>query len=202
MAQPERDPSGNKFFSVLRESRWLLFVACAIYFAVVLFGYQHDDPAWSHSGSGALTRNPGGVLGAYLSDVLFYLFGLSAWWWVGLMLQRIWASYHKLRTDSLFDRRVLWVSGIGFALLLLSSSALEAIRLYSLKTALPLAPGGMMGRMVGDALTHLLGFTGATLLLLALLATSFSVFSVLSWLRFIDSLGGALETAYLWARTT
>ena len=201
MAQPDRNQVGNRLLVVLRESRWLLFVACAIYFTVVLFGYQHDDPAWSHSGSGAVTRNPGGVLGAYLSDVLFYLFGLSAWWWVGLMLQRIWAGYHNLRADSLFDRRVLWVSGIGFAVLLLSSSALEAVRLYSLKVVLPLAPGGMMGRVVGDALTHLLGFTGATLLLLALLATSFSVFSGLSWLRFIDSLGGALEAAYLWART-
>ncbi len=200
MAQPDRDQVGSRLLLVLRESRWLLFVACAVYFTVVLFGYRHDDPAWSHSGSNAVTHNPGGVLGAYLSDVLFYLFGLSAWWWVVLMLQRVWAGYHNLRADSLFDRRVLWVSGIGFALLLLSSSALEAIRLYSLKTPLPLAPGGMMGRVLGDALTHLLGFTGATLLLLALLATSLSVFSGLSWLRFIDSLGGALETAYLWAR--
>ena len=201
MAQLDRDQVGSKMLLLLRESRWLLFVACAMYFAVVLFGYQHDDPAWSHSGSGAITHNPGGVLGAYLSDVLFYLFGLSAWWWVALMLQRVWAGYHELRADSLFDKRTLWMSGIGFVLLLLSSSALEAIRLYSLKSALPLAPGGMVGALLGEALAHLLGFTGATLLLLALLATSFSVFSGLSWLRFIDSLGAALETAYQWART-
>ncbi|MGB8517057.1 MAG: DNA translocase FtsK 4TM domain-containing protein [Gallionella sp.] len=202
MAQPERDPSGNKFFSVLRESRWILFVACAIYFTVVLFGYHHDDPAWSHSGSGAAVHNPGGVLGAYLSDLLFYLFGVSAWWWVALMLQRVWAGYRNLRADSIFSRRALWVSGIGFVLLLLSSSALEAIRLHSLKTALPLAPGGMIGAVLGDALTQLLGFIGATLLLLALLVTSFSVFSGLSWLRFVDALGAALETAYQWLRRT
>jgi S-DNA-T family DNA segregation ATPase FtsK/SpoIIIE len=201
MAQLGRDQVGSKLLVLLRESRWLLFVACAIYFTVVLLGYQHADPAWSHSGSGAITRNPGGVLGAYLSDVLFYLFGLSAWWWVGLMLQRVWVGYHNLRANSLFDRRALWVSGIGFALLLLSSSALEATRLHSLQVALPLAPGGMIGAGLGDALTHLLGFTGATLLLLALLATSFSVFSGLSWLRFIDSLGTALDAAYQWVCT-
>ena len=200
MAQLARDQVGGKLFVLLRESRWILFVACALYFTVVLFGYQHDDPAWSHSGTGAVTHNPGGILGAYLADLLFYLFGVSAWWWVGLMLQRVWAGYHSLRAGGLFDRRTVWVSGIGFVLLLLSSSALEAIRLHSLSVALPLVPGGMAGVVLGDVLTRLFGFTGATLLLLALLATSFSVFSGLSWLRFVDHLGAALETAYLWAR--
>jgi DNA segregation ATPase FtsK/SpoIIIE-like protein len=200
MAQLARDQVGGKLFVLLRESRWILFVACALYFTVVLFGYQHDDPAWSHSGTGAVTHNPGGILGAYLADLLFYLFGVSAWWWVGLMLQRVWAGYHSLRAGGLFDRRTVWVSGIGFVLLLLSSSALEAIRLHSLNVALPLVPGGMAGVVLGDVLTRLFGFTGATLLLLALLATSFSVFSGLSWLRFVDHLGAALETAYLWAR--
>jgi S-DNA-T family DNA segregation ATPase FtsK/SpoIIIE len=172
MAQLERDQAGNKLLAVLRESRWLLFVACAVYLTVVLFGFDRADPAWSHSGSGALTHNPGGVLGAYLSDLLFYLFGFSAWWWVGLMLQRVWAGYQNLRAGSVFDRRTLWVSGIGFVLLLLSSSALEAIRLHSLNVALPLVPGGMAGVVLGDVLTRLFGFTGATLLLLALLVVS------------------------------
>jgi S-DNA-T family DNA segregation ATPase FtsK/SpoIIIE len=52
--------------------------------------------------------------------------------------------------------------------------------------------------VIGDAMTRLFGFTGATLLLLTLIATSFSVFSGLSWLRFMDWLGAALENAYQW----
>ncbi len=200
MTEASGDLPGSKLFGLLRESRWLLLVACALYLAVALYGYDRADPAWSHSVSGALTGNPGGVLGAYLSDLLFYLFGFSAWWWVVYVLQRVWAGYRSLRADSLFDQRTLWVSVIGFALLLLSSSALEAIRLHTLKVPLPLAPGGMLGVALGDALTRLLGFTGATLLLLALLATSFSVFSGLSWLRLADWLGATLETVYRWVR--
>ena len=197
MAEASGDlPTNNKLFTLLRESRWLLLVACALYIALVLYGYNRADPAWSHSVSGALTSNPGGTLGAYLSDLLFYLFGLSAWWWVLFMLQRVWAGYHELRSDSIFDRRALWVSVAGFAVLLLASSALEAVRMYTLKAALPLAPGGMFGVMIGDALTHLLGFTGATLLLLALLAASFSIFSGLSWLRFADWLGALLDNTW------
>ena len=199
MAEAGNALPGGKLFSLLRESRWLLMVACALYFTVALYGYDRADPAWSHSASGELVSNPGGVLGAYLSDLLLYLFGFSAWWWVLFMLQRVWAGYHNLRADSIFSKRALWVSAAGFAVLLLASSALEAVRLYTLKAALPLAPGGMFGALLGDALTRLLGFTGTTLLLLALIATGFSVFSGLSWLRFVDWLGASLDNA--WQRT-
>ncbi len=191
-----------KVWHLLRESRWLLLLACSAYLTLILFGFNRGDAAWSHSGTGALTQNPGGVFGAYLADILFYLFGISAWWWVALLLQRVWSGYHQLRADSLFQARALWLSNLGFALLLASSSALETIRLHSLQVALPLAPGGMAGAVLGDAATHLFGFTGATLLLIALLASSFSVFSGLSWLRLIDALGASLEAAYAWARRT
>jgi S-DNA-T family DNA segregation ATPase FtsK/SpoIIIE len=202
MAEASSDFQTNKLFHLLRESRWILLVACALYFTVALYGYDPADPAWSHSVSGALTVNPGGVLGAHLSDLLFYLFGFSAWWWVLFMLQRVWAGYHELRVDSIFSKRALWVSIAGFVALLLASSAIEAIRLYTLKIQLPLAPGGMLGAVLGEALAHVFGFTGATLLLLTLMATSFSVFSGLSWLRFVDWLGYLLESAYQWARQT
>ncbi len=200
MADASSDWPANRLFALLRESRWLLFTAGALYFTVALYGYDHADPAWSHSVSGALTSNPGGVLGAYLSDLLFYLFGFSAWWWVLFMLQRVWAGYRQLRADSIFCKRTLWVSVAGFAVLLMASSALEAIRLHTLRISLPLAPGGMLGAVTGDALTGLFGFTGATLLLLALIAAGFSLFSGLSWLRFLDWLGTLLENAWNGAR--
>jgi S-DNA-T family DNA segregation ATPase FtsK/SpoIIIE len=196
MAEASGELPGNKLFVLLRESRWLLLAAGAAYFAMALYGYDSADPSWSHSATGALTGNPAGALGAHLADLLFYLFGISAWWLVAFMVQRVWAGYRGLRPDSVFCKRTFWVSVGGFAVLLLASSALEAIRLHTLQVALPLAPGGMLGAVLGDALTRLLGFTGATLLLLVLIATAFSVFSGLSWLRFIDSLGGALEEAY------
>jgi S-DNA-T family DNA segregation ATPase FtsK/SpoIIIE len=184
----------------LRESRWLLLVAVALYLILILFGFDRADPSWSHSASGAVAHNPGGMLGAWLADVLLYLFGFSAWWWVTLMLQRVWAGYRSIRADSLFDQRALWVSLLGFLVLLFASSAVEALRLYTWKVALPLAPGGMFGAAIGGVLSHTLGYIGATLFLLALMVVSFSLYTGLSWLRFVDWLGGALEDGYLWAR--
>ncbi len=194
-----RAPLPERLLSLLRESRWLLLVAVALYFILILFSFNRNDPAWSHTATSAITNNLGGVAGAWLSDVLLYLLGFSAWWLVVLMLQRVWASYRRMRFDSLFDPRALWVSLAGFLVLLCASCSLEALRLYTWSLELPLAPGGMLGAILGGALAHAIGFTGATLLLLVLMAVSFSLFTGLSWLRFIDWLGATLETAYVWA---
>ncbi len=202
MPEASINSSSGKLFMLLRESRWLLIVASAGYIAMVLFGYNPDDPAWSHSKTGALISNPGGVLGAYFSDLMLYLFGFSAWWLVLFMLQRVWAGYRELRADSIFCKRTLWVSIIGFVLLLLASSALESIRMYTLEATLPMAPGGMLGAVIGDASARLFGFTGATLFLLTLITAGFSLFSGLSWLRFVDWLGERIEAVFNWVLLT
>jgi S-DNA-T family DNA segregation ATPase FtsK/SpoIIIE len=196
----ERQPLPEKIVVLLRESRWLLFAATAFYLILILYGYDRADPAWSHSASGAVVSNPGGVVGAWLADVLLYVFGFSAWWWMILMVQRVAVSYRKISPDSMFEERAAWVAAIGFCVLLFCSSALEALRLYTWKVALPLAPGGMLGKVLGDALAHTIGYTGSTLLLLALMIASFSIFTGLSWLRFVDRCGGWIEDTYFWAR--
>ncbi len=195
-------PLSGRLAALLRESRLLLLVAVAIYLILILYGYDQNDRGWSHSISGAVLHNSGGVFGAWLADVLLYVFGFSAWWWVAFLLQQIWVNYRGISQNSLFDRRALWIALIGFVVLLLASSSLEALRLHTLKAALPLAPGGMSGMVLGDGLAHLLGFTGATLFLLVLMAIGFSLFSGLSWLRFTDRLGTALEAFYFWTQNT
>jgi S-DNA-T family DNA segregation ATPase FtsK/SpoIIIE len=195
-------PLTEKLLALLRESRWLLLAAAALYFILVLYGYDRADSSWSHSADSAVIHNPGGLLGAWLADIILYIFGFSAWWWVVLMLLRVRAKFRSVRADSLFGERALWMVWLGFFILLFSSSALEALRLYTWKVALPLAPGGMFGAVLGSTLAHLIGYTGATLFLLALMAASFSLFSGMSWLRLIDSLGAGLEISYLWARNT
>lgn len=190
-----------KLASLLRESRWLLLLALALFIILALAGYDRTDVAWSHSATEAVVHNPAGLIGAWLADLSFYLFGFSAWWLAILVLQRVVDGYRRIDADSLFGARSSWLVFGGFVLLLLSSSALEALRLYSLKVALPQAPGGLLGDLLGHSFAHLFGYTGATLCLLILIASSFSLFTGLSWLRLIERLGEWLETAYWRVRT-
>ena len=71
-----------RFERLLRESRWLVVLAVLAFLALILASYTRSDPGWSFSGTGAPVANRGGVAGAWLADLLLYLFGMSAWWLV------------------------------------------------------------------------------------------------------------------------
>jgi S-DNA-T family DNA segregation ATPase FtsK/SpoIIIE len=129
-------------------------------------------------------------VGAWLADVLLYLFGVSAYWWVALCLYVVVWGYRRM------ERARLALALGGFGLLLLSSAALERLRFYSLSAELPLAPGGLFGEVTAGALSGALGFTGATLGLLTLGAIGFSLFLGVSWLTIFEGAGALLEKAY------
>jgi S-DNA-T family DNA segregation ATPase FtsK/SpoIIIE len=127
---------------------------------------------------------------------MLYLFGFSAWWWIVLLAMFVWWGFHRLNAPRAADRRPLYIALAGFALLLIASSALEALRFHTLKAALPLYPGGLLGFEASRLLAHLLGHTGATLLLLAAMAAGWSIFSGMSWLWAFERLGALVEGGF------
>jgi S-DNA-T family DNA segregation ATPase FtsK/SpoIIIE len=101
--------------------------------------------------------------------------------------------YSRVEAWEILSRRSVAATLAGFAVLLASSSTLEAMRLHSLKAALPLAPGGVLGDVLAGPASSFLGFTGATLVLVALVVAAFSVFTGLSWIRLAERIGAAIE---------
>ena len=132
---------------------------------------------------------PGGHIGAWLADFLLYLFGVSAWLWVLFFVYLVSWGYRRIDAVGIFDRRPLFVSAVGFVTFLVSSSGLEALRLYIPNVLLPQEPGGMLGNLIVKNLTQALGFTGSTLTLLILIAIGFSLFTGFSWVRFVEKTG-------------
>ena len=190
------NPLPPKIASLLRESWWLAIVALALYLALILFTFNKADPGWSHSAGVEQVRNSGGRIGAWLSDILLFIFGLSAWWWVVLCAFVVRWSFRRIESITPGDRRSYIVVGIGFTILLVASASLEALRFYSLKATLPLAPGGMLGAGLSGLLATAIGFTGATLVLLAMMAIGLSLFTGMSWVAFLEALGGRIEALY------
>ena len=189
------DPLPPRVARLLRESASLALLGVALYLVLIFYGYERADPGWSHSGDGP-AQNPGGMVGAWLSDLMLYLLGVSAWWSVLFLLFLVWWMYRRI-DGSIFDRRPWFVSMIGFLLLLVASSGMEALRFYSLKVVLPQMPGGVLGFLLSKSLSQILGFTGATLALLILIAIGFSLFTGLSWLRLVEQIGASIEGFFL-----
>jgi S-DNA-T family DNA segregation ATPase FtsK/SpoIIIE len=187
-------PLPARLAGLVREAKWLLLGALALYLLLVFATYHRGDPGWSHTGTDSVTRNAGGALGAWLADIFLYLFGLSAYWLVALCALAVLWGYRRA------DARSVGLALGGFALLLFSSASLEGLRLHSLALELPLAPGGLVGDVIGGALAVGLGFTGATLVLVALAAVGLSLFTGVSWLTISELVGFALESACVAAR--
>ena len=200
-------PLQTRISALLREARWILFAALAAWLTLVLATWSASDPGWSHSVPGDVVRNQGGRLGAYLADILLYLFGFSAWWWVILLLHRVRAGYRRLAAQLRVANskqpevlpRVHWEEGIGFFLLMMGSLGMEALRLASRGTHLPGASettsgaGGVIGQMLAGLIGSSIGFTGATLAFLVMLAIGLSLFFSFSWLAVAERVGSWLE---------
>jgi len=197
-------PLPEKIVALLQEARWLALAAAAGYLGLILGGFDPADPGWSHAAPVDRIANPGGRFGAWLADLLLYLFGISAWWWVMFLLFAVIWGYRRLDGFGFLsaDRRPFLVAASGFVLLLIGSCGIEAMRFYSLQVALPQTPGGMpgpggmLGYEIGKLTANLLGYSGGTLILLALLAAGISLFSGLSWLRLAEGVGALLETTW------
>ena len=186
-------PLPEKIGIILQESRWLALVALASFIGLALWGFHRADPGWSHAVSSSTLRNPAGRGGAWLADLLLYVFGLSAWWWVILLLAMVWWGYRRLDGLRPADRRPLYIALAGFLMLIVASSGLEALRFYSHKAQLPLGPGGMLGMGLGSLTVRYFGYTGATLALIAIWALGWSAFSGMSWLSAAERFGALLE---------
>jgi DNA segregation ATPase FtsK/SpoIIIE, S-DNA-T family len=186
-------PLPAKLAGLLREARWLALIAAALYLLLVFATFERADPGWSHSATDAVARNAGGAFGAWLADLMLYLFGLSAYWWAALCLVLVVWGYRRM------DGVRLAAAIAGFSLLVLSSAALERLRLYGLGAELPLVPGGLLGDALSGAAAGALGFTGATLALLTIAAIGFSLFIGVSWLSIFEAVGAGIEKSAAFA---
>jgi S-DNA-T family DNA segregation ATPase FtsK/SpoIIIE len=186
-------PEATKISRLLREAGWILFLALSAYLVLIFVTYSGKDAGYFFSGTGAPIANKGGTSGAWLSDFLLGLFGLSAWWWVVLAGYGVSRLFGRVETSRLFHRRNIIIALVGFVVLLLSSSSLEALRLHSVQAMLPNGAGGVIGMLLSDVIEKVVGFVGGTVLLLALCAGAFSVFSGLSWIRLAERVGAGAE---------
>ncbi|NNE64474.1 MAG: cell division protein FtsK, partial [Gammaproteobacteria bacterium] len=173
----------------LREVGMLLSFAVATYIMVALFSYDIEDSAWSHSGSNEEIQNFGGVAGAWIADLCFYLFGYLSFllpimiFYNGIILVKT----RHLNTEDRYQMLVIRWS--GFVLTLISGCALASLHFASAPGDMPLDSGGILGQIAGNYFSQGLGFLGATVLHLALFLAGLTLFTGLSWLALVDNTG-------------
>lgn len=186
---------------LIHEAWWFVLLVAVAYVTLVLATYHKSDPSWSFSGTGEPVRNAGGVVGAWVADLLFYLLGSAAWWMVAAGFIALLVTFRRIRAQGMGDYSIM-IAVIGFFLLIFSSAALEATHPSLALVSDLRAPGGIFGQLIGYPLLKLLGGDGAGLLLILLWAVGLSFFTGISWLTFAEKIGYGLEKAFVWTRKT
>lgn len=180
-----RRPITNQMGTRLREGLLLIFIAIALFLFISLFTYHENDPGWSYVGNHT-TLNWGGKIGAFLSDLLFSIFGFIAYVFPPTILVSSWLGLTK-REDSSFKWGEFLFKSLGFILILICGSSIAAI--YFKSQTLPAHSGGILGDVCALALTHSFNPRGSGLLLMAGLLCGITLFTGISWLGITDALG-------------
>jgi len=204
-------PLPNRVVRLLSEARWLLVASLVLYLIIILFSYTRTDPGFSFSTGVMKVQNWGGRTGAYVADLLLFVFGFSAWWWCVLVLRAVYQGYRRLdhhaqgmpqqseegvvsvEKEAAPHHYEPFIRGCGFLLMLAGSVGIEYLRMYTASVQLPRAPGGVLGELIGSAVQNAVGFTSATLFLLLMFGVGFSWFFHVSWLSLAERIGGWIE---------
>ncbi|TLF51863.1 DNA translocase FtsK [Halomonas urmiana] len=189
---------GLRLQGATREGVVILLLAACVFLLLALYSFRGDDPGWSSSGPETEVANWMGAIGAWLADVLYSLFGVSALWWPGMLGFAAWWLIRSRQVRFEWDPTALAVRCGGLLLLLLGTTTLGALHFYRPEGPLPYSTGGILGEGLVGALLPLVGSGGTGLLSVAAMLCGFPLFTGLSWLTVMDELGGRSLLGWRW----
>jgi len=182
----------------VRSRAWLVLgTVLWLMLALALLTHDAGDPGFSTSGDGAPVRNAAGQAGAWVADVVLFIFGHSVWWLMavaardGLARLAAWLRGEPQAVPASWRARLAFWAGV--LLLVGASCALEWTRLYRWEAHLPGHAGGVIGHALGPLSMQWLGFIGSGIVWIAALVAGMSLALRFSWLRLADHIGERID---------
>ena len=196
MAQASRkrnpaEPLGNQLTRNIKEVSMIALGALAIYLFIALFSYNPDDPGWSHAVSITTINNSAGVVGAWIADVLLYLFGYLGYLFPVILGFGGWRLFQSRKKSEHADYLRYTIRISGLLMTFIGGCGLARIHFIA-GSALPYevhGAGGILGDVAGAGLLPVLGLTGSTLILLTLFLIGITLFTGFSWVWLMDTTG-------------
>ncbi|HEY8508883.1 MAG TPA: DNA translocase FtsK 4TM domain-containing protein, partial [Steroidobacteraceae bacterium] len=183
----------------LRESAVIALAVIALVLFAALASYHSTDPGFSYTGESAVVQNRIGPIGAWIADVLFFLFGWPAFLFPAMLGVSCWTLFRNRDKSEVGSRANTAVRIGGFVLVLIASCGLATLHWETV--TLRQSAGGVIGSMVGHGLAAGLNFLGATLLLIAAWMAGLSLAFGVSWLTIMDRIGAWTWGAIDWVRS-
>ncbi|QXC58536.1 DNA translocase FtsK 4TM domain-containing protein [Vibrio mimicus] len=170
----------------LKESGLILAFLSSIFLAVGLFSFNPADPSWSQTAWGADIHNAGGLVGAWLADTLFFVFGSLAYPLPFIIAFAAWVVLRKRDEGEVIDFTLWGTRLLGLTIVLLTSCGLADINFDDIWY---FSSGGVIGDVLTSLALPTLNLLGTTLVLLFLWGAGFTLLTGISWLRIVEWIG-------------
>jgi DNA segregation ATPase FtsK/SpoIIIE, S-DNA-T family len=179
---------------LLREIGGLLAVGAGGFLILCLYSFHPQDPSFNlYQPVPAKIHNLGGLIGAYLSDILWQVFGCSSFLLPIALLKRGISVFANREPE---HRGLRW---IGFGLLVISFATLlniflGEVRIFSYEGI----AGGVLGKVVGSFLEQYLSVVGTSLLSILIFLSSATLTTGLSLRKLLQGMAKAGQIFFRW----
>ena len=187
---PER-PLSSQILKNFREVSVICLAAVSIFLFIALSSFYPGDPAWSHSASVDVIQNNTGIVGAWVADILLYLFGYLGYTFPFILAYSGWRIFKSIQNEEPMNYGHYAIRSVGFILALIGACGLAWLH-FRVGDGLPLeikGAGGILGDALGSSFGSSFGHTGSTLILLTMSLIGVTLFTDFSWLWFMDTTG-------------
>ncbi len=151
----------NAFFKKFQyDVQAISLFGLGLFLSLSLAGYNPQDPSFNSAGQGLLTLNYCGLAGSFLADIVYRLFGLTAWIAIAFIFLMAYNSYRYKKSEMKDIRHLLGI------ILILFIAALVSIYWPEVKFFQnQIYPGGFLGLGVSFGLMKIFNSIGAQILL-------------------------------------
>lgn len=180
----------------VREGVLIIVVTVAMFLLLALVTYHTADPAWSETGQTQVIANAGGRAGAWLADIMLYVFGLVAYLFPLMLLYGAWIGFSQQPDEEdPWQRWFLLLRGVGMMMIMAAGSAIAALDLRILQLHLPFTAGGVLGNVLGQSMQEVFNPIGSAVMLWAIFLIGITLFAGVSWLKIAEKVGAGLLSA-------
>ena len=162
------DKESSRKNLLLREGYIFGLFTLSVTLFLSLISYSNDDRSFHVINSSESVANLLGSAGAYTSDILLAVFGITAFLLPLLLAIKSFQLFMSpsQKVYGSMDILVIWLRVIGFILLLVSATTFVNIHYGDFKSDYPSGLGGYIGVFLGEHVVSVFGYIGGTILLI------------------------------------
>ena len=193
------DKESSRKNLLLREGYIFGLFTLSVTLFLSLISYSNDDRSFHVINSSESVANLLGSAGAYTSDILLAVFGITAFLLPLLLAIKSFQLFMSpsQKVYGSMDILVIWLRVIGFILLLVSATTFVNIHYDDFKSDYPSGLGGYIGVFLGEHVVSVFGYIGGTILLIFIFMFGLTVFADISWVNLIKFIANSLVSLSL-----